>query len=61
MELQIVICLSVCVCVSVDCHTDQVFGCFGQWLTQLMQLGCIVVIVSVGIIVPCVQHSSSHG
>ena len=49
------------VCVYVDCHTGQYFCLIGQWSTQLMQFGCIIIIVSVGIIVFCVQHCLSCG
>ena len=59
VELQIVVCVCcVCVyvCVSVVCHKGQSFGQIHQWPTQLIQSGCIIIIVSVGIIVFSVQH-----
>ena len=41
------------------------FCWFGQWPTQLMQLGCCIIIVStaiiIGVPVVCVQLSSLHG
>ena len=49
-----------CLCVSVGCCTDQHVLLIGQWPTYLMQLHCIIIIVSVGIIVFCVQHCSAY-
>ena len=50
------VCLYVCLHVSLDCYTGQNFWLNDQWQTQLMQLGHIIIIVSVGTIVFCVQY-----
>ena len=56
-ELQIVVCVSVfvCMCVSVDSCRPGFFCLIGQWQNQLLQSGCIINAVSAGIIVLCVE------
>ena len=50
----------LCVHVSLDCHKGQSFWIIWPMATS-MQSGCVIIIVIIGIIVFCVQHSSSHG